>query len=638
MKLSKPLVAILIFLLLLAVALSDLSDTFSLNTIKQNLHVFSDYRDANPFRAALYFLLLYVAVTTLSIPGAAVLTLVAGALFGFWEGLVLVSFASSIGATLAFSASRYLLRDWVQARFGKHLTSLNRGFEKDGAFYLFSLRLAPVFPFFMINVLMGLTPITVHTFYLVSQLGMLAGTAVYINAGKQLSAIDAVQDIMSPTLFLSFCLLGFFPLLGRYFLPFISDYQKLRSVQKPQNFDRNLIVIGAGAAGLVSAYIAATVKAKVTLIEKENMGGDCLNTGCVPSKSLIRAANLAHSVRQAQKSGISTDAVNIDFSRIMAHIRQTIEEIAPHDSVERYTDMGVECLCGEASIVSPYAVAVNGKTLTTRNIIIASGAKPAVPPIPGLSAVDFHTSDTIWTLTTLPENLVVLGGGAIGCELSQAFARLGSKVTQIEMLDRLLANEDEEASKLIQQSLQQDGVDILLNHKATRVWVSDKGQKRLSTTHPETGLRDTTFDVLLIAVGRTANTGIAGLEALGIEKNPNGTLTVNEFLQTSVPTIFACGDVVGPYQFTHVAAHQAWYASVNSLFGFLKKFQVDYRVIPKTTFTSPEVASVGLNRVQAEMQNIPFEETRYELADLDRAIIDRNTVGFVKKKKKKNSD
>jgi len=594
------------------------------------LEFFQRLHQDNPLLTAAIYFSVYVAVTSLSIPGAAILTLAGGALFGLAWGTLLVSFASTIGATLAFLVSRFLLRDWVQARFGDKLKPVNEGVEKEGAFYLFALRLVPAFPFFVINLVMGLTPLRTWTFYWVSQVGMLAGTVVYVYAGTQLGEFRVSAGLVG-----AFALLGVFPLLAKKAL----DALKARRVyapwaaHRPAKFDRNLVVIGAGSAGLVTAYIAAAVKAKVTLVERHRMGGDCLNTGCVPSKALIRTARVLATIRRAAEFGLKDAGASVDFAAVMERVQRVVREIEPHDSVERYTRLGVECLQGDAKIVSPWEVEIRDQAggtrrLTTRAIAIAAGARPFVPPIPGLDAVGCLTSDTVWNLRTLPARLVVLGGGPIGSELAQAFARLGSKVTQVEMLPRLLVREDPEISDMVMARFRAEGIDVLVNHKAKQFMVVD-GRKTLVCEHAG-GEVSVEFDEVLCAVGRAANTSGYGLEELGIPLTKSRTVETNEYLQTKYPNIYACGDVAGPYQFTHIAAHQAWYASVNSLFGAFRRFRADYSVIPWATFTDPEVARVGLNETEAKERNIPYEVSVYGIDDLDRAIADGDAHGLVK--------
>lgn len=638
MKLHARRLALLALVLLLASAFLafDLQQYLSLEGLRAGLDRFAAWRQQAPWGTAAAYLLFYVLVTALSLPGAAVLTLAGGALFGLWQGLLLVSFASTIGATLAFWVARYLLRDWVQARFATRLRAVNEGIERDGAFYLFALRLVPVFPFFLINLLMGLTPMRTLTFYGVSQLGMLAGTAVYVNAGTQLANINSVGDIASPGLLLSFTLLGVFPWLARLGLRALQRRHVYARWKRPHRFDRNLVVIGGGAAGLVTAYIAAAVKAKVTLVEAHRLGGDCLYTGCVPSKALLRSAKLAHQMRHASRYGLRDMEPNLSFREVMDRVRSVIRRIEPHDSAERYTALGVEVLHGHARLLDPWTVEVQLNTggtqrLTTRSTVIAAGARPIVPALPGLDQVNVVTSDTLWDawaeLDTPPARLLVLGGGPIGSELAQAMARLGSRVTLVEMAPRLLAREDEDASTLVAQALASDGVHVCCGHRALRAERDEQGGQWLVTEHMGAEHRHA-FDTLLCAVGREARLSGYGLEELGIPTQR--TVVTNEYLETLYPNIYAAGDVAGPWQFTHTAAHQAWYAAVNALFGQFKRFKVDGTVIPRVTFTDPEVASVGLNEADAKRQGVPFEVTRYGLDDLDRAIADSAAHGFVK--------
>jgi len=540
----------------------------------------------------------------------------------------LVSFASTIGATLAFVIARFLLRDTVQAKFGDKLGPINRGVEKDGAFYLFGLRLVPLFPFFVINLVMGLTNIRTFTFAWVSQVGMLLGTIVYVNAGTQLAAIDSLSGILSPGLIFSFVLLGVFPLIAKKILAGIKARKVLAGFPRPEKFDRNLIVIGAGSGGLVAALIGAAVKSKVTLIEKHKMGGDCLNTGCVPSKALIRSARYVEQTRRAREFGFKSASAEFDFADIMERVERVVKRIEPHDSVERFTGLGVDVIQGEARITSPYSVEVNGRRLTTRSIIVATGARPFVPPIKGLAELPYLTSDNLWEIRELPKRLLVLGGGPIGCELAQAFARFGSQVTLVEMLPRLMIREDAEVSSMVAERFGHDGIKLMLGHMAKEFIVENGVNRMLAECQGQQVSVE--FDRVLVAVGRAANTKGFGLEELGVRLNERRTVEANEFLQTNFPNIFVCGDVTGPYQFTHTASHQAWYASVNALFGMFRKFKVDYSVIPFATFTDPEVARVGLNELEAIEKGIDYEVTVYGLDDLDRAIADGEDFGFVK--------
>jgi dihydrolipoamide dehydrogenase len=633
MNKKKLIVVVLLVALIVAFFAFDLGHFLSLDYLKSRQAEFTALASERPLLVGGGFFAIYVAVTALSLPGAAIMTLAAGAIFGLVTGTVIVSFASSIGATLAFLVSRYVLRDSVQSKFGARLADIDKGIEKDGAFYLFTLRLVPLIPFFVINLVMGLTKMKAWTFYWVSQLGMLAGTLVYVNAGTQLAKIDSLKGILSPGLLGSFVLLGVFPLIAKKVVDWIQSrkvYAKWAHL-KPKSYDRNLVVIGAGAAGLVTAYIAAAVKAKVTLVESHKMGGDCLNYGCVPSKALIKTATLTKQIRHSQNYGIAKAEAQIDFAQVMERVARVVKDIEPHDSVERYTDLGVEVMLGTAKITSPWHVEItrddgSKQTLSTKSIVIATGAAPFVPPLPGLQDVGFLTSDTLWGLRELPKRLVVLGGGPIGCELAQSFARLGSQVTQIEMLPRIMIREDEEVSAYARKALEADGVTVLTGHKALRC----EKQGEAKTIVVENNGQETSiaFDQLLCAVGRSARLKGFGLEELGIPVNR--TVQVNEYLETNYPNILAAGDVAGPFQFTHTAAHQAWYASVNALFGTFKKFKADYSVIPWATFIDPEVARVGLNEQEAKEKSIAYEVTKYGIDDLDRAIADSAAHGWVK--------
>lgn len=637
MNSRKFFIAVLLLVGIAAFFTLGLGRYFSLAFIKDSQASFQALFTQKPVLVVLLFFAAYVGVTALSLPGAAIMTLAGGAAFGLVWGTLLVSFASTIGATLAMLAARYVLRDSIRKRFGKRLDAINKGVESEGALYLLTLRLVPAVPFFVVNLMMGLTSMKTWTFYLVSQLGMFAGTLVYVNAGTQIAKIDSLKSVLSPALIGSFVLLGLLPLVvGK-----VLQWAKRRKVYarwkhlRPTSFDRNLIVIGAGAGGLVSAYIAAVVKAKVTLVESHKMGGDCLNYGCVPSKALIRSARLAHQIKHAGHYGLAASTPAFSFKAVMQRVQKVIREIEPHDSVERYTSLGVEVLQGYARIINPWTIEVTlndggKKTLTTRSIVIAAGARPLVPPLPGLKEAGYVTSDTLWDvfaqLDDVPRRLVVLGGGPIGCELAQAFARLGSVVTQVEMGQRLMTREDEEVSVLAAAALAADGVQVLTGHKALRC-ETDGEHKTLVVEHAGQEKR-IEFDQLVCAVGRAARLQGYGLEELGIKTEK--TVSTNDYLQTLYPNIYAAGDVAGPYQFTHVAAHQAWYAAVNALFGEFRLFKADYSVIPWATFIDPEVARVGLNEQDAKEKDIPFEVTRYGLDDLDRAIADSEARGYVK--------
>ncbi|WP_372964882.1 FAD-dependent oxidoreductase [Marinobacter sp.] len=630
----NKLLLILVIAVIIGVFISfDLHQLLTLENLQQHRDSIAHWIDQNLLVAVVSYAVVYVLVTALSLPGAAIMTLAGGAFFGNLYGLVAVSVASTAGASLAFLVARFLLRDTLRTRYKDTITKIDRGIEKDGAFYLATLRLVPVFPFFLINLAMGLTAMKLRTYALVSWLAMLPGTFVFVNAGTQLGQIQSTSDILSGGVLLSFALLALFPLIAKFVVGFIRSRKVYVGWQKPEHFDYNLLVIGGGSAGLVSAYIGAAVKAKVALIEKHKMGGDCLNTGCVPSKALIRSAKAADTLRNATRYGLESVPVQASFRNIMKRVKDVIAQVEPHDSPERYQNLGVDCIFGEASFISPWELEVqhnDGRTerLTARSIIVATGGKPAVPPIPGLEAMQPLTSDNLWDLQEQPKRLLVLGGGPIGSELAHAFARLGSKVVQVERADRLLAREDEDVSAVVKAQFEADGIEVLLEHSATEFRLED-GEKVAYCDHNGERVR-IPFDQVLVAVGRSANTTGLNLERIGVETLPNGTVPVEDDMSLRYPNVFACGDVAGPYQFTHAAAHQAWYAAVNGLFGQFKRFRVDYRVMPWVTFTSPEVARVGLSEAEAKAQGVDYEVTRYGLDDLDRAIAESEAYGFIK--------
>ncbi|MGY6037679.1 FAD-dependent oxidoreductase [Aeromonas sp. AE23HZ002T15] len=627
MSRSRLLLLLLILGLIATFFALDLGRYLSLPELQARQAHGAAWVEAHFGQAALLFLALYVLSTALSLPGASLLTLAGSAVFGVGWGLLLVSFASTLGATLAMLSARFLLRDWVRGRFGDRLAQFEQGMEKDGAFYLLSLRLIPLFPFFLVNLLMGLTPIRVSTYFWVSQLGMLPGTFVYVLAGAELATLTSTGNILSPGLILTLTLLGLMPWLMKVLMQRLALRRLHAPYRKPDRFDYNLLVIGAGAGGLVTSYIAAAVKARVGLIERHRMGGDCLHTGCVPSKALIRSARFAAEQRRAAEFGFTPAQSRADFAAVMARVAEVIKTVEPHDSVERYQGLGVECIEGAARLVSPWELEVNGRRLSARHIVIATGARPRVPDLPGLAEVPYLTSDSLWQLREAPRHLLVLGGGPIGCELAQSLALLGVPVTLVELADQLLPREEPEVASLLRARMQEDGVRVLTGWRAERV----EGREEALHLHLTREGKQMIIegDRLLLALGRVANVSGFGLEELGIPLSPDGTIRVDEYLATPYPSLLAVGDVAGPYQFTHVAAHQGWYAAVNALFGPFKRFRADYRVIPTVTFTSPEIARVGLNQREARARGIPFELTRFEMAELDRSIADGERSGFV---------
>lgn len=626
---KKLLILAVLAALIASYFIFDLGTYLTFEGIKAAVAGAQQFYQDNPILVIAVFIVIYAIAS--SLPAAALLTLAAGALFGFYTGTVVVSFASTLGATLAFLSSRFLLRDFIESKFGDWLKGINAGLDRDGAFYLFTLRMVPAVPFFVINPVMGLTRIKTFTYIWVSQLGMLLGTAVYVNAGTQLASLESPSGIFTPTIIGSFVLLGIVPWIAKFIINMIQRRKVYKGFDKPKKFDRNMVIIGGGSAGLVSAIIGSTVKAKVTLVEAHKMGGDCLNTGCVPSKALIKSAKVANQMRNADKYGLEKHNPKVPFKKTIARVMDAVKTIEPHDSVERFTGMGVDVVEGYAKVIDPWTVEIarnDGETqrLTARSIIIAAGAAPFVPPIDGLADSGYLTSDTMWDafaeMDSPPKRTVILGGGPIGCEISQSLARLGSNVTQIEMMDRIMGREDPEVSEVAQQSLEESGVRVLTNHMAVKVT-----KDAIVTKHGDHEV-EVPYDVIIVAVGRAARLTGYGLEDLGIDTSK--TVVTDEYLATKFPNIFACGDVAGPFQFTHTASHQAWFASVNALFGTFKKFKADYSVIPAVTFLDPEVARVGINEVEAKEQGIEYDVTEYKMDQLDRAISENETKGFVK--------
>lgn len=629
MNKARLVVVALIALFAVLYVMLDLGQYLTLAYVQSQLDTIREFSQQNfMFSAGLYFVA-YVVMAALSVPGAAVMTLLGGAVFGLGWGLVLVSFASTLGATLAFLVSRLLLRDWVQRRFGPSLKTVNAGIERDGAFYLFTLRMVPVFPFFLINLVMGLTPLRTFTFFWVSQVGMLLGTAVYVNAGAELGQLSSLSGLLSGSLILSFALLAALPWVGKMLINVMRRNRLARAYKKPAKFDANIVVIGAGSGGLVASIIAAGAKAKVILIEKHKMGGDCLNTGCVPSKTLISSAKVAETIRNAEAFGLTGASATVDFPAVMERVQGVIKTIEPHDSVERFTSLGVECVQGEASIHSPWTVEVGGRLINTRAIIVATGARPFIPTVPGLDQIDYLHSDNVWEIRELPGRLLVLGAGPIGCELAQSFARLGSEVTMLDRSPQLMPREDADAAQVIAEQFVQRGISLLLGHEMVSFSNLENGH-RLTVRSADGVESHVDFDKVLVALGRRPNVEGFGLEALKMPLTTSGAIQVNEAMQTAYPSIFACGDVAGPYQFTHMASFQAWYATLNALAGGIKTFKASYRVVPHATFTDPEVARVGLNEKEAKEKDVPYEVTRYSLDHHDRALAEGQRLGFVK--------
>ncbi|MEI7785895.1 MAG: FAD-dependent oxidoreductase [Betaproteobacteria bacterium] len=603
----------------------------SLEALREHQKDWWIWQASHPWLARAAFATVYVGVTGMSLPGATVLTLAGGALFGFVEGAVLVLLAATLGATLAMVVARYLLRDLARHYAGRWHAALERGMARDGNFYLLALRLLPVFPFFAINLAMGLTQMRAGPFAAISLVGMVPATLVYVHAGGALSRLRSASDVWSADLLLALAALAALPLLLRWALPRWRARRALARwwAQRPQRFDRNLVVIGAGAGGLVTAYMASALRAKVSVIEAERPGGDCLYRGCVPSKTLIHAARQMHQARQAGQFGVQVGEPALDGPALMRRLQQVISQIEPHDSAERYTALGVEVLKARARILNPWTVELQDgqgtRQLSTRAIVVATGSTPVLPQWPGLEQVDAVTSDTLWdrlaALQQIPRRILVVGGGAIGCELSQALARLGAQLTLVEQGPQLLAQEDTDVGEAALQALQAAGVEVLLQARVQRC---GRDEQRHALVHSAAGERRIEFDLLLLALGRRPRWQGLGLEALGLKE-----FVVDEYLETPIPGIFAAGDVTGQGQLTHAAGHQGWHAAVHAVQGFYR-MRADRALMPQTLFLDPQIARVGLNEKQAQAQGLAYDLTRLDLAELDRAIIEGSRSGFIK--------
>lgn len=641
------------------------ADWFSLARLQAHYHDLLAWYGQAPWTVRAAFFILYLVVASAAVPGIVVLTLAGGAVLGFGWALVLVSFASSLGATLTLLVVRHVLADSLPAYLGvrmtRRLTHITQGLEREGVLYLLSLRLIPLVPFGAINVLMGLTRMPAWRFYLFSQLGMFPSTVIYVQAASQLASLQSVSEILQPhvaALFIALAgVLAVTPWVTRRVLLWLRQRALGVRYQRPSRFDYNLIVIGGGAGGLVSAYVAAHAQSRVALVEAGQMGGDCLNRGCVPSKALIQSARIAHQSRHAQGFGVQTGPVQIDFAAVMQRVRSTIAAIAPHDSPERYRAMGVDVMQAFAYILDPWTVELRRsgqppERISARSIILATGSQPQVPAIDGVEHSGYVTSDTLWDALeragTLAQRIAIVGGGPVGCELAQAFARLGAQVSLVENASVLLSKEDADVSALVAQALSADGVRVLTGHTVVRFEskaLHAEAQKSmvLRQNTPAPGALSALpatlpdefavpYDLLIFATGRRPRLSGFGLEDLGIASDT--LLHTDAYLQTLIPSIYAAGDVAGPHQFTHAAAHQAWYAAVNALLNGWAALRPDYSVLPTAVYVAPQVARVGLNEQQALARGIAYEATRFEMAGLDRAICDSALgavpAGFVK--------
>ncbi len=606
----------------------DLGQYLTLESIKANSGALHAKVQAYPWWSRSLFFIVYALLTALSFPGTVVLTLLAGALFGLLEGTLLVSLASNFGAVAAMLISRFLLRDWIQRRFGKQIAGINRGLARDGAFYLVSLRLIPIVPFVLLNPALGLTRVGLWTFWWTTQLGMLPGHAIYVNAGRQLVRIDSLSGILSPGMITTLVLLAVFPLVATRLLTSYKARLAYRGWRRPKHFERNLVVVGGGTGGLATARIAASLCARVSLLERERLGGVAMHEGGVPARALRRQANRLHGLRSDPRVASSLDVAG-GFSQAMDDMQRLTRAAMKSASSEHYARLGVEVIMAEGRLSSPWTVEAGGRSLSSRAIVIATGSRPCVPPIAGLEAIEPLTCDNLWDLREPPGRLLVLGGGAGACEFAQSFQRLGCQVTLVSERETLLEQEDPEAAGVVLAALRADGVELQLGLAPLRVEV-DGDECLLVCRRGEEGEQALPFDRLLLALGQHADIRGLGLDELGLRCGEDGSLEVDEYLTTRFPNIYAVGSVAGPYGAPHVAEHQAWYAAVNALFGDFKRFAVSERVIPRAVFTTPEVASVGLSEPEARAQGTEFDVTRVPLGALSGAIAEEAGEGFIK--------
>lgn len=631
MRITRIVIGLAVIAWLFAYFTFDLGQYFTLAYFRsQHAAIHAQYAE-QPWYAALVFIVIYIPVAATSLPGGALMTLAAGAFFGALWGTVVISIASTIAATITFLGSRFWFRDLIQNKFSDSLRLINSGIERDGALYLFLIRLTPLFPFFVVNVVMGLTPIPTLTFIWVSQIGMIPVTAILVNAGTEVAALDDLSGLLSPGLVASLIFCGVLPLLGRKLAAYLRSRRLLRRYAKPKQFDCNLICLGGSKAAIVAANAAASMKAKVMLIAPPTKPDGALVSGDALSKELVRCAQFLFETHRAHQRGIRSVRTSCDLADLVAEVQRRIADQQRY-AAEWCSKHGITCISGEPMIVSPYAVKVRDRTLTTRSIVIATGSRMSIPIIAGIEKTNYYTADTLLALRVPPRRLLVVGGGSSGCELAQLFARLGSQVTLIETQQRLLASEDADVSELLLCQFQREGIDVRLGCLAQEFTVTED---RKALLYSRTGGAQRTperveFDELIVACGRIADTHDIGLEALGISVGDDGTVDVDEHLQTVYPNIYACGDVAAPFRFSHGAMSEASYAAFNALFR-LKRYKVNYSLMPWSALTDPEIARIGINEQEAATRAITHETAQYSYDESpDRLTATHEGEGLIK--------
>jgi len=604
------------------------------------------------------------ALLGLFLPGA-MLTLGAGFAYGVVVGTAVVCVASNLTAVGAFLLGRTLARDAIAARIGANprFAAIDRAVGRQGLKIVLLVRLSPLFPFTLLNYAFGLTRVTLRDYLVGSLVGMLPGTVMYVYLGSLVTSLTelaagrpsggAVQQAfyfgglvatVAVTLYVTHVARRALadvtgdeahaepapPVPPSLVQPDDEHNRALLAHVHPPGWTNptpaaryDLVVVGGGTAGLVSAAGASGLGARVALVERHLLGGDCLNVGCVPSKAMIAAARTAATARETSAFGVRVSGLDVDFAAVMERMRRLRAGIAPHDGAERFTRLGVDVFLGEGRFTGRATLEVDGRRLTFTRAVVATGARATAPPIPGLEDVGYLTNETVFWLTELPRRLAVVGAGPIGCELAQAFCRLGSRVTALEMLPQVLGKEDPDAAAIVERRLRTDGVAIVLGARIERA--ERRGRDKVLVYEAGGARREVACDAILVGAGRAPNVEGLGLEAAGVACGRDG-VTVNDYLQTTNRRIYAAGDVASRFRFTHMADALARIVLANALFGGWKKASALH--VPWCTYTSPEVAHVGLYAEEAKARGHAVDTLTIPMAEVDRAVLDGDEAGF----------
>ncbi|MBA3536096.1 MAG: FAD-dependent oxidoreductase [Tatlockia sp.] len=621
-----PLILLLGLLILFFSLRLDKYLTFT--SLRENRATLISWTKEHFFMAALLYMSCYTLAVAASVPGAVFLTLAGGFLFGVVFGTVFVIVSATLGATALFFAVRTSFGDWLAKSALSWLGRMREGFQQNAFSYLLMLRLVPLFPFWVVNIVPALLGVDAKTFIITTFFGILPGSIVYVMVGNGLSHVFEANQ--TPNLGIIFDIKVLLPLLALAALSFIPIlYKRVNPKEQKKNPKTNQIkcdlsIIGAGAGGLSVAAVAAQLGLKVVLLESGKMGGDCLNYGCVPSKSLLAAGKIAYQLRHAAQFGISSKGLEIDFKKVMQQVHAVIKVLAKNDSVERFESLGVQVIKAVARFSGVNTLVAQDRVIEARRIVIATGSSPFKPPIPGLEDTPYLTNETIFNLTEQPKHLIVIGGGPIGCELAQAFSMLGSKITLIEGFN-LLPKDDVDCVAILRAQLKAMG--IIIHEQAKVLGVEPHAHGGIKVSINQAGEKlAIRGSHLLIATGRRANVENLDLEKAGIVYSNKG-IEVNSRLQTSNRRVYALGDVVGPYQFTHMATYQAGIVLRNIAFKIPAK--VDYRAIPWVTYTLPEIAHVGLLAEEA-LKHADIQFTEWSFLENDRAQTEHSLEGKIK--------